>query len=185
MQTPRLKKTFYIFMLVIFGIVGRLVPHIPDVTPMTSLSLFAGSKFSRLTAVLFLLVTLFLSDIVLGYLNHSQLFSFWTIFSYTGFLAITFIGAKLSTYLQTKKLLSYLLISSVGFWLWVNFGVWLTASFYPKTFFGLLTCYWAALPFLRNVLCGNLIWGLVIFKSYEMLFKNNLNYIKNTEKLNF
>lgn len=49
--------------------------------------------------------------------------------------------------------------SSIGFFLWTNFGVWLQGrgSFYPAGLDGLLASYVAGLPFLRTMLIGNLI----------------------------
>jgi hypothetical protein len=66
-----------------------------------------------------------------------------------------------------------LLGSSVFFWLWTNFGIWLVGdgSPYPHTVEGLVTCYYAAVPFLGYSLAGDLAWGLVLFASFQLVRK--------------
>lgn len=152
--------------LVVVGVLGRLVPHIPNVTPLISLSLFAGANLSRRAAVLSLFGTLFVSDLGLALLLGYPVFGYWTLFTYTGFMAIVLVGASL--HCSWKILPVYILSLSFGFWIWTNFGVWLTSSLYAKTLTGLGSCYVAALPFLRNSLIGDLIWGLVVFGLFDL-----------------
>lgn len=47
--------------------------------------------------------------------------------------------------------------TSTFFFLWTNFGVWLTGSMYSRSLGGLLECYVAGLPFYRTMLLGNLL----------------------------
>jgi hypothetical protein len=61
-----------------------------------------------------------------------------------------------------------ILCSSLGFWIWTNFGVWATSGLYSKTLTGLGECYIAALPFLLNSLIGDMIWGLAILGVYSL-----------------
>jgi hypothetical protein len=150
-------------------IAGRLLPHIPNVTPMTSLSLFAGSQFKKLLSLLTIIFALLVSDIVLAYLQGHPIFSSWSLFTYSGFIIIALFGTRISSELKAKSFFGCLLGSSIFFWLWTNFGVWLTSNLYAKTFQGLIICYTAALPFLRNEVCGNLIWGLAIWAVFNGL----------------
>jgi len=48
--------------------------------------------------------------------------------------------------------------STLFFFLWTNFGVWLLSTMYPKTISGLLLCYVRALPFLRMQTISTLIF---------------------------
>jgi hypothetical protein len=151
------------------GICGRLFPHLPNVTPMTSLSLFAGSKLPKGLRLITILGALFISDLALSYLYGYPILSYWSLFAYSGFAFITLFGSHLSMQPQVKKLLPCILGSGLFFWLWTNFGVWLTSAIYAKSFSGLVACYIAALPFLRNALIGDLIWGGVIFGSFAFV----------------
>ena len=56
-----------------------------------------------------------------------------------------------------------LLSSSLIFFAVTNFAVWAFSPMYPANATGLLKCYIAALPFLQNMLCGDLFWGIVLF----------------------
>ena len=48
--------------------------------------------------------------------------------------------------------------SSLIFFVITNFAVWLVWDFYPKTFDGLILCYVAGLPFLRNTLMSTILY---------------------------
>ncbi len=147
--------------IVVLGILGRLVPHLPNVTPLTSLSVFAGVKLPRLAALLAVVGILFISDLLLAFIWDYPALGYFSLFTYTGFIGISLVGSKFK---GTKSgLIVYILVASLSFWIWTNFGVWLTSGLYPKTLEGLSSCYYLALPFLRNALVGDLFWGCVIF----------------------
>lgn len=167
---------------VAIGVVGRLMPHVPNVTPFTALSLLVGAKLQhrRLVALLTMIVALITSDVLLAYIYGYPVFSLWTIFTYSSFLVITLCGRKLATAgteatakctttANWKTLPCWISAMSLGYWLWTNFGVWLTSNLYAKSFAGLLSCYVAALPFLRNAVIGDLVWGIVIFGAFSLV----------------
>ena len=156
---------------VLFGALSRLVPHFPNVTPMTSLSLFAGSKLTKATACAVLLLTMLISDMLLAFIYGYPIFSYWTLFSYSGFAFMILLGTKLKGITAMRRAPVYILSSSLGFWLWTNFGVWLTSGLYPKSLAGIAFCYEAALPFLRNSMLGDMVWGLVIFGTFQVVRK--------------
>ena len=155
----------YIFIAVL----GRLIPHPPNVTPMTSLCLFAGAKLSRTWAILVGLLSIIISDILLSLIYGYPMFGYWSFFSYTGFGAIVLLGSRLNSSPKTTKLFGFVICSTLGFWLWTNFGSWLLTPYYTKDFAGMFTCYFAAIPFLRNALLGDIIWAVVIFGLYKKL----------------
>ena len=59
--------------------------------------------------------------------------------------------------------------SSLLFFVVVDFGIWLMGDMYPRTFAGLVTCYTAALPFLRNQMVGDLLYTAVLFGGFALL----------------
>jgi hypothetical protein len=165
------KQTKLALFWVGFGVLGRLIPHLPNVTPLNSLCLFAGSRLNRILAYFSTFAILLFSDIALSYLEGYPILTAWTFFSYTGFAAIIWLGSYLPRKTNLARFLSVVIVSSVGFWLWTNFGVWLTsAALYPHSINGLITCYAMALPFLRNALSGDLIWAVVIFKLFDLVW---------------
>lgn len=163
---------------VFVGVIGRVLPHVPNVTPLTSISLFAGAKLPKSLAYATLLLTLALSDFALSRFQGYPVFSSWSFFTYTGFAAIAYFGS----WMQKKRssygiLLSFILSSSLFFWVWTNFGVWLTSGLYAHTIYGLGMCYVSALPFLRNEMLGNLIWSTVIFGALRY-FQSRAKFFK-------
>jgi hypothetical protein len=153
------------------GVLGRLFPHIPNVTPMLGLSLYSGTNFPRWLAFFILIVTLFITDTALMLMYGYPIFSAWTLFTYSGFLLITFVGEQYSRIFSRINGLAWVVIISFGFWLWTNFGVWLSGSLYPRTISGLSFCYVTALPFLRNALVGDVVWSAVFFGLFAIASK--------------
>ena len=147
--------------IMIIGIVGRLIPHVPNTTPITSLSLVIGISLSHRMALLHLFAILFISDVGLSLLYGYPVFSYWTLFTYTGFMTITLASSRLINTRASFPI--YIIIATLYFWIWTNFGVWLTSGIYCKNLTGIMFCYISALPFLSNSLIGDMIWGLVIF----------------------
>lgn len=152
---------------ILFGTLGRLLPHAPNMTPMTSVALFSGSQLGRFLAFTVAFATMIFSDIALGSIEGHQVFGTWTFFTYSGFAAMIFVGSYLRANASLGRTLALLLASSLGFWVWTNFGTWAAEGLYPRTAEGLVTCYVAALPFLRNALAGDLAWGLGLFLSFR------------------
>jgi hypothetical protein len=62
-----------------------------------------------------------------------------------------------------------LLSSSPIFFLVTNFAVWAFSPLYAANAAGLVKCYVAGLPFLRNMAEGDLFWGLVLFGGHWLL----------------
>ena len=163
-----ISRTRFAAIWILFGIFSRLMPHYPNITPLTNLCLFAGSQLSRLQAFIITLSSLIISDLLLAYFNGYPAFGSWTLFTYSGFAAMIFIGKRLSQK-HWPAIVCYVFCSSLGFWLWTNFGVWLLSPLYPQTMTGFMACYTTALPFLRNSLLGDLAWMLIIFGGFKYL----------------
>ncbi len=69
-----------------------------------------------------------------------------------------------------------LLSSSLTFFVVTNFAVWAFSPMYAANVAGLVKCYIAALPFLQNMVAGDLFWGLVMFGGYWLL--QNIHAVK-------
>lgn len=167
MQIVKHSQKIILLVWLLVCVVGRLVPHFPNATPMTSLCLLAGVMFSRRVGIVLMLSALIVSDGLLAVSMGYPIFGSWTFFSYSGFLAMIFVGYF---FLQHRTWLRVLVIaagSSLGFWLWTNLGVWLHAAYYPHTWAGLSACYLAALPFLRSAMMGTLVWMVIFYGSLQ------------------
>ena len=119
---------------ILIGVIGRLIIHIPDVTPLTTLSLFAPLFFSKRFSILIILVTLLLSDLCLHFIFHYAVFGSWTFFTYSGWIAIVCLGFLLSKQFNLFHACTFTLFSSVFFWVWTNFGTFVATHIYAHTF---------------------------------------------------
>ena len=148
------------------GAIARVIPHLPNFTPNASLALFGSAKLGWKSGWIITFLSLILSDILLAKIHGHAIFGLWTIFTFSGFFFLSLAGKWLGSEAKAGLTLVFILGGSLGYWLWTNFGVWLADGMYARTFAGLVECYLAALPFLRNALLGDLVWGLAFFYSY-------------------
>ncbi len=92
------------------------------------------------------------------------------LFTYAGFAGYWFLGKIAKT--KTQKIV-LLPTASLLFFLVSNFGVWL--SWYPHTASGFLECYLLALPFYKNTLIGDILFGYG-YLAVKSILKNPNTY---------
>ena len=152
----KLRKTQFIFLLIIIATLSRVIPHPPNFTPITAIALFSITRLdNKLLASLIPLICLYISDLFLGFYSIN-------IFVYSSFLLISLLGNYIG-----KINLSSVVLSSILFFTISNFGVWLLG--YPRTIEGFLTCYVNAIPFFGFTILGDLIYSFLIKFIYESL----------------
>ena len=153
-----MKRELILIFFVVFAVVLRLIPHPPNIVPITAIALFSGATFrNRYLGLTIPLVVMALSDLFIGFYS----ISYWV---YGAFILINVFGRL------TKNLSVYgTVISTLIFFVVSNFGVWILG--YPKTVEGFVTCYVVAIPFLGYSLIGDLF--------YSQVFKHSFNYIEN------
>src|SRR4051812_30317985 len=162
------------YLYVLAAIVLRLLPHPWNVTPLASMFLFSGATFhSKRDSLLVPMTALLLSDYAVNHLLYHSQYPWFSPFTWAGFLMIGLLGWMLRNRITTARVAALAVTSSLGFFLVSNFGVWAsrTEVMYPQTWQGLVTCYVAALPFLRNSLIGDLAYTAVMFGSYQWLLR--------------
>ena len=155
------KKQIVIIAFMLVAILFRLIPHLPNFTPVTAIALFGGLYFTNKSmAYLVPMFIMVLSDLFLG-------FSTISIFVYAAFLGVSFIGT------QTKKPSVFtILLGSLSFFVITNFGVWLLS--YPKNWTGFIECYTLAIPFFRNSLLGDFFYSSVMILGFNFVQKRYL-----------
>ncbi len=159
------KDAAVISILVILAIASRLLPHAPGFVAVTGATMFAGWYLRRgSVAYLVPLVVLSLSDIILGFYQPLLMSVV-----YMAAVAPVFAGRLLRGNATPLRLVTSALCCSVLSLLVINFGVWLTSAWYPKTATGLLDCYVAALPFFKYRLAGDLSSVTAFFGVYALL----------------
>lgn len=159
-----LKSIVSALLVILFVCSCRLLPHLANFSPLIFLSLFMTRFFSKPLSYLLLIGVMCISDLLLSI--HSQYFAFgsWTWFTYSGLLGIAYAGSKVDN-LDERFSLSALLIlgSSLGFWIWTNFGVWLFSGLYSLNSLGFIRCYIEAVPFLQHSVMSAYMWFIVFF----------------------
>ncbi|MGC4104599.1 DUF6580 family putative transport protein [Ferruginibacter sp.] len=147
--------------LILIAALSRLLPHPPNFAPIASLAIFGGAVVGNKKYALVLpLGALLLSDVLFELFTDTK--GFYDIsqsFVYGAVILITFLATQIKK-VNTKNILFACLWSSVIFFVLSNFGVWVSGAFYPKTFAGLMECYYAAIPFYKNEFFGNFVLNL-------------------------
>jgi hypothetical protein len=174
MRNPNHSRPYAIG-LTVLSIIGRLVPHVPNVTPVGASCLFAGSRIGGYLAYLIPLVVMLVTDPIVGAAGggHSG-YTFGSPLIYASFMINVWIGQRLVRNVSGLRVGVAAFLCSLQFFLISNFGVWLamargTSHYYPFTFAGLLECYAAAIPFWGRTLTGDLFFSAALFGIYAWL----------------
>jgi hypothetical protein len=127
----------------------------PNLELSTAAAFLAAGLLRHRVAALVPLAVVAVSDLLLG--NTAILLFTWTAWAAIGAAALWTRRAGGARRLAAAA--GYGLGSTLFFYLWTNFGVWLQGrgTFYAAGLDGLLASYVAGLPFLRPMLLGNLV----------------------------
>jgi hypothetical protein len=175
MGTPNQSRTYAIG-LTLLSALGRLVPHVPNFTPVGSSCLFAGSRISGWLAYLLPLAVMIATDPFVGAAGgaHSG-YTFGSPLIYGSFMLNVWIGRQLlKKEVSVTRVGSAALLCSTQFFIISNFGVWLAASrsaapYYAPTIGGLIECYVSAIPYWGYTVAGDLFYSAAIFGLYAFL----------------
>lgn len=112
----------------------------PNVELIMTASVLAGMYLGRKWGVGVALISLVISDLVLG--NTLIMIFTWSAFT------LIVLGSR---WIKGRSIRAgfYGLASALFFYFYTNFGVWLIGGLYPHTLAGLLRSYVMGLPFLR------------------------------------
>jgi len=182
-----LRTAVLILMVVVAAVVrilsaGRLLSPLSNFTPIGAMALFAGCYFKdKWKAYLVPLGILLLSDFVMMrtlYTEQSNgfLYDGW-VWIYAAFALMVLMGHYIK-----KVSVGSVLLAAAGaaliHWLVSDFGVWLgvctdvtTGKPYTHDAQGLAKCLWLAIPYMKNMLIGNVLYGTLLFGGFELLQK--------------
>lgn len=149
---------------------SRLLPHLPNVTPIAAMALFGGVYLRNRRVAFFLpIAAMFVSDVVLGFTVYGTVLLKSQPVVYLCMLMTVVIGRFVWDKRSILKIASAIFASAVMFYVVTNFAVWAFDALYPKTWSGLIACYTAAIPFFRNSLIGDLAFAVVLFGGFAAL----------------
>jgi len=173
------KKILLAIFVIFFGVSFRIflnkVIRIPNFEAVTALSLISGSFFGGTYAFFIPLSMIFLSDIYFGN-TLIRLFT-WSAFILIGVFSTLF---KRNSKYYLYKITGGGFLSVFFFYIWTNFGWWLTFGMYPMNFEGLLQSYIAGLPFFKNQLASVLIFTPVFSLIFSFIFDKL--FVRETKK---
>jgi len=162
-------------LIIVFAAAMRFVSYkyqfLSNFTPVGAIALFGGAYFTdRWKAFLVPLAALFLSDVViyLCYPAHQILWYAGSLYLYFCFIVMVCIG----TLIKKVNFTNVLLASVAGLivhWLVMDLP-WIYAAdnLYPNTFAGYGHALVAAIPFEKNMVLGDLIYGVLLFGGFEL-----------------
>ena len=150
------------YLLIPVGAIARLLPHLPNFTPIGGMALFGAAHGSRRSAVIAPIAAMALSDLFIG--GHST-----QPFVYASFVLIALMGMFVfRNGVSAPRVIGASLSSSLILFVISNFGVWASGTMYEASLSGLATCYLMALPYLRNTMLGDLFYAGVFFGGYAL-----------------
>jgi hypothetical protein len=153
-----------ILALVVIGFMGRMLPHIPNATPITAIafasSIYLGKRWSLLLPILVLL----LSDLIIGFYDWKIMLSVYGSFALIG--CLSWVGRK---YGGALPILLTVTGSSLLFFLVTNAAVWAFSPWYEKSISGLLYSYELGIPFFRNMLMGDIVYSFLLLGAFEFV----------------
>lgn len=176
------KKILFAVLIIFFGVSFRIFLNkavaIPNFEAVTSLSLLSGSLLGGILAPIIPLLIIFFSDL---YFGNSAVYLFtWSAFVLIGIFGLL---VKRSSKHYSLKMTGLGIGSVLFFYLWTNMGWWLTSGMYPLNSGGLIGCYLAALPFLKNQLASVLLFTPAFSLFFSLIFDKL--FVKKAEYENF
>lgn len=140
-----------------------LIPHIWHFTAVGALAVFAGAQFDKRLAFVMPLAAMAISDLFIG-----NGFSFSV---YLGFIAMVFCGYAIRNKKSAANIGLASILGAVVFFLITNFAFFYPATVYPHNLGGIVASYVAGLPFINNMIVGNLVFGAALFAGLNLLEK--------------
>jgi hypothetical protein len=168
----------YAIGLTVLSALGRLIPHVPNVTPLGASCLFAGSRIGGYLSYLLPLVVMLITDPIVGAAGGAHGgYSSASLVIYASFMISVWIGRRLVRTVTPTRVGGAAFLCSLQFFLLTNFAVWFRSAgaehLYPRNLAGMLECYTAALPFWGRTLAGDLLFSGAIFGMYALLARHS------------
>lgn len=163
-----MKTVLSILGLIAIGLVGRLLPHPPNTTPVTAISFAAGKYIGSTWAVVIPFLVMVISDVFIGFYDWKVLVSVY------GSIAIISGISILARNARPTTVIFLVMASSVLFFIVTNFAVWAASSWYAPTLEGLVASYIAGLPFLRNMFIGDVFYAATLLGAFEWVYHSLL-----------
>ncbi|KAA8478532.1 hypothetical protein BDE36_2891 [Arcticibacter tournemirensis] len=139
-----------------------MLPHAWNFTAVGALAIFAGSLIEdKRLAFILPLAAMAISDIFIG--------NGFSVVVYIGFIAMVACGLLIRNKITPGSIALASVAGAVVFFLITNFAF--LYPWYPHNVQGVVQSYIMGLPFLRNMLIADAIYGTVLFGGFYLLEK--------------
>ena len=156
----------------------RLIPHPPNLVPMTAICLFAGSHFKmRLLKWTVPLVAILVTDLIGFQLTEM------TLYLYLGYALIVATGRRIEDNAALARLLNTSICGTLIFFVVSNFGFWQCTRIYAPTLSGLGVCYIQAIPFLLKSVVADAFYVVLIFTAFRLIKSASLGAFNSTRQV--
>jgi hypothetical protein len=174
-RQSKLQDLIVLFLLVGIGVAGRWGQPEWCFTPTAAAAIFAGWYFSHWAiAMLVPLSILGISDLLLpAYDSIPVLISTYFIMTLPVGLGRMQRASQSRGWTAARWAL-FAIIPATAFYIVTNFAVWAFQSSYEKSLAGLAECYWAAVPFYRWMLTGDVFYVGVLLTCFALAGQNML-----------
>lgn len=180
-------RNIVLILMILFAVAMRLVSYkfqfMSNFTPVGVIALFGGAYFNdKWKAYLVPLIALFASDVAINSLYASKLVIWYSgsAYVYLCFAIMVFIGSLIKKVNLSNVFLASL-AAIVIHWLIMDMP-WLYGTLYPHTLAGYGQSLIAAIPFERNMILGDLVYGILLFGGFE-LAKNKYVRLRSKSEL--
>ena len=153
---------WFIVLCVLCRFIIMMGPAWANFSPLGAMCLFAGHHFKPKAAIVASFLGVWLSNLMLDNILYSEWYNgfSWAINPHMFiFILITLLGVS------RMNIWMGLGVGAIGFFLLSNYLVYLNSSYNS-----LLDCYIAGLPFLKNTIISNYLFGSIM---YLFIFKHN------------
>lgn len=161
-----------VLVLICLGFFMRLLPHMPNFTPVGAIALFGGAVLAWRTALLLPLVIMISSDLVIGFYQGIE-------YTWAAFFIVVLFGMLFRKAALGKRVILGGLGGATLFFIISNSGTWIAGGMYPHTITGLQECFVAALPFFRTTLLADVVFSFVLFGVYELAYRQAMVFQQN------
>jgi len=162
--TPRF---LFVTSAIVLAAASRLLPHIPNFTPVAAMALFGGVYFTdKKLAFIIPFLAMCLSDGALEMINGTGSHN-TVVYVYAGFALTSLIGLVVRKNISFLSIAGGSIVSSILFFLITNFGVWEEFGSQPNAI-GLSATYIMGIPFFAPTLLGDLFYNGVLFGAFYL-----------------
>jgi hypothetical protein len=150
------------------------ISPLANFSPVGAIAIFGGVYFNRKwKAFAFPLLVLFISDFILHQTvfkaySNGILYSGWY-WVYGAFALMTIAGRWLLKKVTVNRFLISVLCCVFIHWIVTDMGVWLGSKTYSQDLNGFMLCLIKAIPYEWRFLAGTLIYGVILFGSFEWM----------------